>query len=327
MSEHLPVIALGRLRAGDPHAVAAALRTACLETGFFYVSDHGVDEALLARLDAEARRFFARPLEDKLRLSMARGGRAWRGYFPVGGELTSGKPDLKEGMYLGQELPATHPRVQAGTLLHGANLFPEDRPALREAVLASLDALTVLGHQVMRGIAASLDLPVDHFERHLTADPLTLFRLFRYPADLAPHPETRWGVGEHTDYGLLTLLRQDDVGGLEVKGPRGWLEAPPLPGTFVCNIGDMLERLTGGLYRSTPHRVRNTSGRERLSFPFFFDPGWDARIERLPLPVPASASVSRWDGADVHAFEGTYGDYLGKKVAKVFPVLVEQLRD
>jgi isopenicillin N synthase-like dioxygenase len=131
-------------------------------------------------------------------------------------------------------------------------------------------------------------------------------------------------VGEHTDYGLLTLLAQDDVGGLQVKTPQGWNEAPPIDGALVCNIGDMLDRMTGGTYRSTPHRARNVSGRGRLSFPFFFDPGWNAEI--LPLPTARDDSAERWDRANVHAFSGTYGDYLLGKVSKVFPELAAGVR-
>jgi isopenicillin N synthase-like dioxygenase len=129
-------------------------------------------------------------------------------------------------------------------------------------------------------------------------------------------------VGEHTDYGVLTMLEQDDAGGLEVKGPRGWIDAPPLDGALVCNIGDMLDRMTGGLYRSTAHRVRNVSGRGRLSMPFFFDPALEARVR----PIDPAADVrddarERWDGVSPHAFEGTYGEYLLGKVSKVFPEL------
>ena len=143
-------------------------------------------------------------------------------------------------------------------------------------------------------------------------------------------PDVRWGVGEHTDYGLLTILRQDDVGGLEIKTASGWIAAPPVAGSFVCNIGDMLERMTGGLYKSTPHRVTlNTSGRDRISLPFFFDPNFAARIQSVPrLATHASDdSASRWDHANVHTFEGSYGDYLLGKVGKVFPDLKQQVLD
>jgi isopenicillin N synthase-like dioxygenase len=129
-------------------------------------------------------------------------------------------------------------------------------------------------------------------------------------------------VGEHTDYGLLTLLAQDANGGLQVHAPYGWVDAPPIPDTFVCNIGDMLDRMTGGSYRSTPHRVRNLSGNERLSFPFFFDPDFSAEVPPLPRAARFDADGHpRWDGADLRAFTGTYGDYLLGKVGKVFPHL------
>jgi isopenicillin N synthase-like dioxygenase len=135
-----------------------------------------------------------------------------------------------------------------------------------------------------------------------------------------------WGVGEHTDYGLLTILRQDDAG-LQVKSRSGWIDAPLIPGSFVCNIGDMLDRLTRGIYRSTPHRVLNTSKRNRLSFPFFFDPSFDAKIspiEGLEHGAPDD-SHERWDHASLHQFSGTYGEYLLAKVSKVFPELRKEV--
>jgi isopenicillin N synthase-like dioxygenase len=254
---------------------------------------------------------------------MERGGRAWRGYFPVGAELTSGQPDLKEGLYFGAELSADDPRVQAGVPLHGSNLFPRQVPELRPLVLSYLDALTRLGQAVLRGVALSLGLDAGYFAATCTADPTILFRVFSYPP---PRQADGWGVGEHTDYGLLTLLAQDSNGGLQVAAPEGWIDAPPIAGTFVCNIGDMLERLTGGWYRSTPHRVRNLSGRSRLSFPFFLDPGFTAEVP--PLPERAAAGDDgrrRRDGQDLRAFSGSYGDYLLGKVSKVFPQLREDV--
>jgi len=265
-----------------------------------------------------------------MRWRMELGGRAWRGYFPLGGELTSGRPDWKEGLYFGAELGEDHPLVRAGTPIHGPNVFP-DHPqlaGLRDTVLDYMAAMTRLGHAVMQGIARGLGLPPDYFASRYTAEPLVLFRIFDYPSRPVPlGTDARWGVGEHTDYGLLTLLWQDEVGGLQVKTREGWIEAPPLHNTFVCNIGDMLDRMTGGLYRSTPHRVRiNTSGHDRVSLPFFFDPNFEARVQPIDGLQPAQDdSGSRWDGANVHAFEGRYGDYLLQKVSKVFPQLREQV--
>jgi polar amino acid transport system ATP-binding protein len=325
----LPIIDIMPLRAGDDAGVAAQIGEACRTHGFFYVVGHGVEESLCTALDRLARDFFARPEAEKSAIRMELGGRAWRGWFPLGGELTSGRPDGKEGLYLGVELAAEDPRVLAGTPLHGSNLFPLQPAGLREAALAYIDALTALGHTLMRGIALSLGLASDYFAENGMRDPLALFRIFQYPAN----PDVRdacWGVGEHTDYGLLTMLRQDDVGGLEVKSPSGWIEAPPVPHSFVCNIGDMLELMTRGLYVSTPHRVvLNTSGRDRISMPFFFDPAFDAPVRPIPglggAQRPQDDSATRWDRASVHAFGGTYGDYLLAKIGRVFPQLKKTL--
>ncbi len=317
----LPVIDVSAMvRGDDPTEVAGQIRAACRATGFFYVSGHGVPADLIARLDALCREFFALPEPAKQEIAMERGGRAWRGYFPVGQELTSGRPDLKEGIYFGTELPDHHERVRAGVPLHGQNLFPRRVPDLGPTVLSYLDELTALAQTVLRGVAVSLDLDPEYFATGCTANPTVLFRVFHYPPQ--EPASDGWGVGEHTDYGLLTLLAQDNNGGLEVHTPDGWIDAPPVPGTFVCNIGDMLDRMTGGWYRSTPHRVRNVSANERLSFPFFFDPDFTAEVP----PLPSRARLDhdgrpRWDGADLQAFTGTYGEYLLGKVSKVFPRL------
>jgi isopenicillin N synthase-like dioxygenase len=323
-SASLPVIDVGSLVGCAPAAargaVAEQIQAACRQRGFFYVTGHGVPTGLLDELADASAEFFALPAADKLEIAMDRGGRAWRGYFPVGGELTSGQPDLKEGLYFGAELPDDDPRVLAGLPLHGRNLFPERVPRLRPLVLDYLAALTGVGQAVLSGVAESLGLDPGYFATGYTADPTILFRIFHYPP--SPPRSGDWGVGEHTDYGLLTLLAQDLIGGLQVAAPEGWIDAPPIPGTLVCNIGDMLDRLTGGWYRSTPHRVRNLSGHGRLSFPFFLDPGFDAEVP--PLPDRAAAGNDggrRWDGADLRAFTGSYGDYLLGKVSKVFPQL------
>ena len=315
----IPVIDVSALRTSGAECAAAGIRGACREHGFFYVVGHGVDPSLVERLDRLSRHFFALPEERKLAIRMSLGGRAWRGYFPVGGELTSGRPDQKQGLYFGAELGPGHPKVRDGTPLHGPNLFP-DLPGFRETLLAYLEAMTELGHLLMEGIARSLDLDASYFATRYTGDPLVLFRVFHYPA--LSHSTDLWSVGEHTDYGLLTILHQDDAGGLEVKTRAGWTQAPPVPGSFVCNIGDMLDRMTAGLYRSTPHRVRNQSGQDRVSLAFFFDPGFDAMV----APIRPGAAVEddheeRWDRASVHEFEGSYGDYLLAKVSKVFPEL------
>ena len=332
MNDTLPVVDVGPLVSSrsspeERSAVGAALGAACREWGFFYIEGHGVPPELERRLEDVSRAFFALDLDARMQIRMERGGRAWRGYFPVGDELTSGQPDRKEGLYFGAELAPDHPLVQAGTPMYGPNLWVP-LPGFREAVLAWMDAMAQLGHALVAGMALGLGLPEAYFAERYTRDPLTLFRIFHYPAmPSVDASEPVWGVGEHTDYGLLTILKQDDVGGLEVRAGGRWVAAPPRPGTFVCNLGDMLDRITGGFYRSTPHRVRAPASQNRLSFPFFFDPSFFAEVH----PIALGASVAddqheRWDRASVHAFRGTYGNYLLEKVARVFPQLSASVR-
>jgi isopenicillin N synthase-like dioxygenase len=304
-------------------ATGRAIDDACTALGFFAIVNHDVPAALRAELDAHARGFFALGTDEKARIAMPRGGRAWRGWFPVGGELTSGVPDHKEGIYFGAELGPDDPRVRAATPLHGPNLFPRRPAGLRDVVLEYLDRMTALSAAIMRGIALGLGLDANWFARHLTRDPTILFRIFHYPPTTEPARADAWGVGEHTDYGLLTVLLQDGTGGLQVRTPGGWIDVPPDPDAFVCNVGDMLERMTRGRYRSTPHRARNPGARGRLSCPFFFDPGWDTAVRPVPtIEADADADApARWDGSDVHTFSGTYGEYLLTKVGRVFPQL------
>ena len=308
---------------GDRSDVAGQIARACRHSGFFYVIGHGVNEHLQQRLEDLSRKFFAQDLQAKLEIRMEKGGRAWRGYFPLGGELTSGRPDLKEGIYFGAELTDDHPLVRSGTPMHGPNLFPRNIPLFRETVLEYIAAMTRLGHAMMEGLGLSLGLDKSYFAERYTSEPLILFRIFNYPPEPARIPEDQsWGVGEHTDYGLLTILKQDKTGGLEVKSKSGWVEAKPIPGAFVCNIGDMLDRMTGGLYRSTPHRVKSPPECARLSFPFFFDPNFNSEVKPIEVNPPLDDDRSvRWDRASVHEFSGTYGDYLLNTVSRVFPQL------
>jgi isopenicillin N synthase-like dioxygenase len=327
MRDELPVIDIGPLLNDErPEQVAHEIGAACRRHGFFYIHGHEVAAELQERLEQLSREFFALETARKQEIAMNTGGRAWRGYFAVGDELTSGQPDQKEGIYFGEELPSDDPRVQAGLPLHGPNLFP-DIPRFRDTILDYLKAMTKVGHAVMRGIALSLDMEPETIRNRWTYKPTILFRVFHYPPLAAQLQNQTWSVGEHTDYGLLTLLRQDQTGGLQVKTDGGWIDAPPIPGTFVCNLGDMLDRVTGGHYRSTPHRVFNSGTSGRLSFPFFFDPAWDASIGSLfpPESKHGNEPQARWDGVDLQDVTGTYGEYLLGKVSRVFPELASDV--
>ncbi|MEK7292750.1 MAG: 2-oxoglutarate and iron-dependent oxygenase domain-containing protein, partial [Actinomycetota bacterium] len=294
---HLPVIDISALRTpgADAASVVGQIDDACRLDGFFIVTNHGIEPQLANDLERVSRHFFTLSDSEKSLIAMRHAGTAWRGWFPLGGEYTSGARDQKEGLYFGTELASTDSRVKQGLPLHGRNLFPANPVEMRNLVLRWMSDVTLLGGDLMRGIAMALTIDENWFARNLTADPTILFRIFHYP----PVRDLEWGVGEHTDYGLLTMLWQDDCGGLEVFSAGEWLAVEPIPNAFVCNIGDMLERLTNGLYRSTPHRVRNASGRNRLSFPLFYDPSWNSHV--TPLPIAASLQLNesrpRWDGA------------------------------
>jgi isopenicillin N synthase-like dioxygenase len=306
---------------------AGLIGDACRDVGFLQIVGHGVDPALRRRLHDAAVAFFSQDDDTKRAISMDRGGAAWRGWFPLGDELTAGVPDDKEGLYFGTELPTDDPRVRAGLALHGPNQFPAHPAELRPLVLDWMQQLTDVGLAVLSGIAVSFGLEHSWFDRWC-ADPTVLFRIFHYPPP-PPGFAGTWGVAEHTDYGLLTLLVQDDTGGLEVRVEDRWVDVPPTPDAIVCNLGDMLERVTGGRFRSTAHRVR-LPDRDRYSFPLFLDPAWDAELTPLPGCEPteralAEAADGRWDGRSVFDVGGPYGDYLLDKVSSVFPELFDRV--
>jgi isopenicillin N synthase-like dioxygenase len=190
--------------------------------------------------------------------------------------------DLKEGFDLMRELAPDDPDVRAGKPLHGPNQWPGDLPGFRAAILAYYAAMEDLAKLLLCGMALSLDLD-EHWFADKTRKALAYLRLLHYPPQQGLIDEREIGCGAHSDYGCLTILAQDEVGGLQLRNSAGdWIEAPPIPGTFVINLGDQMARWTNERYQATPHRVINRSGRERYSIPFFFDPDYDAVIECLP---------------------------------------------
>lgn len=342
-SEVIPILDIAPLvdptRAADQTALDAlirALHEALAGVGFLYIKSHGIDESVQKQIISLSKLFFLQSEEVKAAIAMKQSGLAWRGYFPVGGELTSGRPDQKEGLYFGRELGPSHHAVQKRLPLHGANLWPTGSAftEMKSAVLTYLEQLTELGQKLMEGVALALRLPRAYFRARFTDEPTTLFRIFNYPQHVWGEGADEWGVREHTDMGFLTILWQDASGGLQVKARSGqWIAAPPIDGTFVINIGDMLEVWTHGIYRATPHRVRNQGASDRLSLPFFFDPNWHCTLEavdRSLLPANLLAGVdpgmqSRWDGLNLRNLPPsmTYGDFVWSKVSKVFPDLAK----
>ena len=271
----LPLIDIQALRHGsaaERQAVAAALGQACETHGFFYITGHGIAPALIDALFAASRVLFDLPEADKAALDK-RHSPCNRGYEPLRAQtLESGAPpDLKESFYIGAEVPADDPRVLAGRFNIGPNQWPAgllDFPVIAQAYYRAAYAL---GADLVRGMALSLQLPADFFEAYLTDAAATL-RLLHYPPQPGQPASGEKGCGAHTDFGGLTLLLQDELGGLQVwdRQHQGWLDAPPVPGSFVVNIGDLFARWTNDRYVSTLHRVINRSGQRRYSVPFFF---------------------------------------------------------
>lgn len=289
----IPVVDLTGSFSPDPEQrrkVAWEIHKACRETGFFYVSNHRIPQPLIDAQFETARRFFALPLDQKLALHM-KNSPSTSGYEPIGGQILDSQdatsenapPDLKESYYIALELPDDHPYAKKRIRSFGHNQWPPGLPGFREQMLAYQAAVRELGDRVLAMIALSLGLQEDHFLPFYDM-PGTTLRLLRYP----PHPETaranQLGAGAHTDWGGVTVLAQDSLGGLEVRNVNNdWIEATPIPGTLVINLGDLMQRWTNGLYRSNMHRVKNSkSARDRYSIPFFYSPRPDSIIECLP---------------------------------------------
>jgi isopenicillin N synthase-like dioxygenase len=281
--------------ASDRQKVAWEIHKACRDTGFFYVSNHGIPQALVDAQFECSRRFFALPLEERLALHMKKSP-STAGYEPHGGQTLDSQdpdsekapPDLKEGFFCGMELADDHPYAQKRLRAYGHNQWPAGLPGFRAQTLAYQAAVRELGDRVLAMLALSLELPGDYFRPYYDM-PSIVVGLLRY----RPHPSkarpNQLGAGAHNDWGVVTLLAQDDLGGLEVRNVAGdWIPATPVPGTFVINLGDLMQRWTNGLYRSNMHRVRNnSSSRDRYSIPCFYGPRPDARIECLPSCVDA----------------------------------------
>lgn len=293
----LPVIDVSGLAAPDPAArqqVAAAIGAACRDKGFLYIVGHGIDPALRAAVFAQSKRFFDLPEAEKLALDKAH-SRASRGYEPLRNQtLEAGAPpDVKEGFYMGRDLPADDPRVMAGRFGAGANQWPTGLEGFRPVMEAYYQALVALAGRLMAGVALSLGLPEDHFADYC-AEPIAILRLLHYPPQPANPMPGEKGCGAHTDFGGLTILAQDNAGGLQVfdKTTDTWLHADPVPDAFVVNLGDMIQRWTNGHYRSTLHRVVNMSGGERYSVPFFFSGNPDHVVSCLPGCLAAGEAPS-----------------------------------
>jgi isopenicillin N synthase-like dioxygenase len=284
----IPVIDIAPLLSGSPQQaqdVARALGHACRDVGFFYIRGHDVPASLMARVFETSAAFFGGAASVREAASFTGAG-GNRGYIRLGGEtLDPGKPaDVKEAFNIGLELAPDDPELLARAPFRSANLWP-DMPGFRDTMLDYFNRVWRLGRDLHRGFALDLGLDPDFFETSLDK-PIATLRLLHYPPVEGPLPDGQLGAGEHTDYGNVTLLATDAVGGLMVRDRSGrWLDAPVIPDAFVCNIGDCLMRWSNDVYVSTPHKEISPPGKDRYSVAFFLDPNPDAMVACLPTCV------------------------------------------
>jgi isopenicillin N synthase-like dioxygenase len=302
----LPVIDLGGLRrdADSEAAIGRSLDNAFREIGFCYISNTAVDPTSIDAVFDASRRFHALPMRTKRAIAM---NEFHRGYMEPKSSLIETSsvarvthPNHSESFMLMHEVRPDEPRF--GTPLNGPNLWPADLPDFGHPVQVYDRAMHDLCQDLLRPLARALGLPRDAFARFFRR-PTTFLRLLHYPPQAANAPEDAFGSAPHTDYGFITILAQDNVGGLEVRTRDGdWIGAPPIPGTFVVNVADMLARWTNDRWRSTPHRVKNLSGVDRYSCPYFFDMDLECIVACLDS-CHGPDNPPRYDPV-------RYGDYL-----------------
>ncbi|HSC84046.1 MAG TPA: 2-oxoglutarate and iron-dependent oxygenase domain-containing protein [Pseudomonas sp.] len=281
----LPIIDISPLYAADESgwpAVARQIDQACRDWGFYYITGHPISPARIAELKAAAIDFFARPSEEKLRIDITQ-TEHHRGYGAIATEqLDPSKPsDLKETFDMGLHLAADHPEVLAGKPLRGPNRHPQI-PGWEALMQQHYLDMHELSKTLLRAMTLALGIERDFFDLRFD-QPISVLRMIHYPPRQTASCAEQQGAGAHTDYGCITLLYQDNAGGLQVQNVRGeWIDAPPIDGTFVVNIGDMMARWSNDNYKSTPHRVISPQGVDRYSMPFFAEPHPDTEISCLP---------------------------------------------
>lgn len=284
--DSIPVIDFSPMTSDDPAdraAVGEAVRKACTDIGFFYASNHGVPQNIIDATFAAAHRFFDLPLDDKLAISVEKSD-AMRGYTPLLGENTdpANKGDLHEGFDLALDLPSDDPDVVAGVFGYAPNQWPEGLDDFRGPLTAYHAAMRDFGERVFRAFALALELPEDFFLPKITK-PMAHMRVLHYPDQSTATDARQIGIGAHSDYECFTILCTDDKPALQVLNSAGeWIQAPPIPGAFIVNVGDMMARWTNDYFQSTLHRAINKTGARRYSIPFFFGVNSQETIDVLP---------------------------------------------
>ena len=306
--DEMPILDLNDWLTGGPiEPLVEQFKAACTNTGFFYVKNHGIPQEVVDSVFEATRRYYSLPMDERMKDKIDE--RFRRGFMPYGVTQHPGnKPDLKESYELGLDLPLNDPDVMAGLPLHGPNRWPIDKPWLKHAADTYFDHTRELGMRLLRIFAKALG-QTEEFFLQWCQKPMVQSRLFHYPPQSTP-TTMELGAAAHTDYGMLTLLAQDPIGGLELRTRSGeWVAAPWLEGTLVINLGDLVKVWTNETYVSNLHRVANRTSRERFSIPTFFNLDYNTPVACLP----------QFQSVDKPAMHPPVksGDYLVKRFSEV----------
>lgn len=327
----IPVLDLGTARQADGSFSAdfiEQLRYATHNVGFFQITGYGAAPGQPEQLLDTIRHFFSLPLEERLKLDN-RLSPHFRGYTRMGTEVTQGKADAREQIdYSPERQPVRdYPEDQPFWLLQGPNLWPDESfPELRPVAMAWAELMSGVGMELLRGIAVSLQLPEDYFDEPFQGSPAWMGKLVHYVGGVVEAAGDQ-GVGSHADYGFVTLLLQDDVGGLEVlpPGAASWVPVEPLPGALVVNLGEMLEVATEGYLAATIHRVQAPPpGVDRYSVPFFWSPRLDAVIHPVPLPPELKAAARGITDDPANPLLASFGMNMLKGRMRAHPDVTER---
>jgi len=281
----VPIVDLRHWSSGDVperHRIAQIVNSVCRQVGFMYVRNHNISRSLIRRTFTQARTFFELAEEEKMKLHYMKTG-GHRGYLPLKAESSdpTAQGDLKEAFDCGLVLRRIGETGIEWSRMSAPNLWPENLPGFRKTVESYFDSLRQLARTLFQIFALSFGMPEDYFEDKIDR-PIATLRLLHYPPQVTQATPDYLGIGEHCDYECFTILAQGRTAGLQVQASNGeWIDVPPIPDTFVINIGEMLSRWTNDLFVATPHRVINTTGSERYSIAFFFATNNETTIECL----------------------------------------------
>lgn len=320
----VPVVDLAPAWSGDPAArakVAQEIADVCGRVGFMYIKNHGISQADMDAIFQTSADFHNLPEEAKMEVSLTKNNHA-QGYLhgKSKGNETSIKENLQEAFQIRRPLAEDDPGLLAGMPLHGRIPWPSAMPDLKPRMMAYYDKVDALGYELLKLFEMSLELKEGTLKSYFKKD-MNSLRLLHYPPQAPDEDGEHLGARAHTDTNGFTILLQDNNGGLEIRNREGeWVAVPPIDGTFVVNVGEVLKVWTDGVFSSTLHRVINRSGRRRYSIPFFMYPSYDALIQPLfKNPDPSNVADENLHTSMPRDKPFIYGEFKSRSTAKIMP--------